>query len=164
MQSIDFVIDMMLIFTFITFYGTIAWGLIRYSKRQSFRLWAIGLLIYSIGALEAGFLSSNGLVPEDLIAYTGWNTFIREYKTPISYLWDRKCLLNLLLDTWYNLSNSISVYLYPSWILHRCCLYSRFKDRCWLRKCRGFVKMVAVYWFDFNSCILADFSSFNTLS
>jgi len=71
MQSIDFVLDMMLIFTFITFYGTIAWGLIRYSKRQSFRLWAIGLLIYSIGALEAGFLSSNGLVPEDLIGIIG---------------------------------------------------------------------------------------------
>lgn len=71
MQSLDFVFDMMLIFTFITFYGTIAWGLIRYSKRQSFRLWAIGLIIYSIGALQAGFLSDSGLVIQDSIGIIG---------------------------------------------------------------------------------------------
>ncbi len=71
MQSLDFVFDMMLIFTFITFYGTIAWGLIRYSKRQSYRLWAVGLLIYSIGALQVGFLSDSGLVLHDLIGIIG---------------------------------------------------------------------------------------------
>ncbi len=71
MQSIDAVFDMILVFTFITFYGTIAWGLIRYSKRQSFRLWAIGLLIYSAGALQGGFLSETILAPIDLIPLIG---------------------------------------------------------------------------------------------
>ena len=71
MQTLDAVLDMMLIFTFITFYGTIAWGLIRYSKKQSFRLWAIGLLIYSIGALQVAFLTDNGLVLQDLIGIIG---------------------------------------------------------------------------------------------
>ncbi len=71
MQSIDGVFDIILVFTFITFYGTIAWGLIKYSKRQSFRLWAIGLLIYSVGALQGGFLSETVLAPQDLIAVIG---------------------------------------------------------------------------------------------
>lgn len=33
MQATDLVFDMVLLFAFITFYGTVAWGLIRYSKR-----------------------------------------------------------------------------------------------------------------------------------
>ena len=52
-----------------TFYGTIAWGLIRYSKRQGYRLWAIGWLIYTVGALQGGFASSaTGLALQDWIA------------------------------------------------------------------------------------------------
>lgn len=71
MQSIDGIFDMILVFTLITFFGTVAWGLIRYSKKQSFRLWAIGLIIYMIGALQGGFLSETILAPQDLIAITG---------------------------------------------------------------------------------------------
>ncbi|MFW9793954.1 MAG: ATP-binding protein [Candidatus Thorarchaeota archaeon] len=69
MQATDFVLNLVLLFTFITFYGTIAWGLIRYSKKQGYRLWAIGWLVYTIGALQGGFASSaSGLSPFDLIA------------------------------------------------------------------------------------------------
>jgi len=69
MQATDLVLDMVLLFTFITFYGTVAWGLIRYSKRQGYRVWAIGWLVYTVGALQGGFVSSaTGLALIDLIA------------------------------------------------------------------------------------------------
>jgi len=69
MQATDFVLDLVLLFAFITFYGTIAWGLIRYSKRQGYRIWAAGWLFYTIGALQGGFASSeSGLSPLDIIA------------------------------------------------------------------------------------------------
>ena len=69
MQATDAVLDLILLFAFITLYGTVAWGLIRYSKRQGYRLWAIGWLVYTIGALQGGFVSSaTGLAPLDWIA------------------------------------------------------------------------------------------------
>lgn len=69
MQATDLVLDVVLLFTFITFYGTVAWGLIRYSKRQGYRIWAIGWLVYTVGALQGGFVSSPvGLSPLDFIA------------------------------------------------------------------------------------------------
>jgi len=69
MQATDFVLDIVLLFAFITFYGTVAWGLIRYSKRQGYRIWALGWLVYTIGALQGGFASSAvGLSPVDFIA------------------------------------------------------------------------------------------------
>ena len=69
MQATDLVLNMVLIFTFIIFYGTVAWGLIHYSKRQGYRVWAIGWLVYTVGALQGGFASStSGLSPLDFIA------------------------------------------------------------------------------------------------
>lgn len=69
MQATDLVLDLVLLFAFITFYGTVAWGLIRYSKRQGYRLWAIGWLVYTVGALQGGFASTaSGLAPQDIIA------------------------------------------------------------------------------------------------
>ena len=69
MQATDPVFDMVLLFAFITLFGTVAWGLIRYSKRQGYRIWAIGWLVYTIGALQGGFASSAvGLAPVDIIA------------------------------------------------------------------------------------------------
>ncbi len=69
MQATDLVFDMVLLFAFIAFYGTVAWGLIRYSKRQGYRLWAIGWLVYTVGALQGAFVSSpTGLALMDLIA------------------------------------------------------------------------------------------------
>ncbi|MFW9808565.1 MAG: ATP-binding protein [Candidatus Thorarchaeota archaeon] len=69
MQATDLVLDLVLLFTFITFYGTIAWGLIRYSKRHGYRLWAIGWLTYTAGALQGAFGSSpSGLAPQDMFA------------------------------------------------------------------------------------------------
>lgn len=69
MQATDLVFDIVLLFAFITFYGTIAWGLIRYSKRQGYRVWAIGWLVYTLGALQGGFASSQtGLALIDIFA------------------------------------------------------------------------------------------------
>jgi signal transduction histidine kinase len=69
MQATDLVLDLILIFTFIIFYVTVAWGLIHYSKRQGYRIWAIGWLVYTVGALQGGFASSPvGLSPLDFIA------------------------------------------------------------------------------------------------
>lgn len=69
MQATDLVLDLVLLFAFITFYGTVAWGLIRYSKRQGYRVWAIGWLVYTVGAIQGGFVSSaTGLAPQDIIA------------------------------------------------------------------------------------------------
>ncbi|MGY5855646.1 MAG: ATP-binding protein [Candidatus Thorarchaeota archaeon] len=69
MQTTDLVLDLILLSAIITFYGTVAWGLIRYSKRQGYRLWAIGWLVYTIGAFQGGFMSTaTGLAPQDIIA------------------------------------------------------------------------------------------------
>jgi len=69
MQATDLVFDLVLLFTFVTFYVTVAWGLIRYSKRQGYRLWGIGWLVYTIGALQGAFASSeSGLGFFDWIA------------------------------------------------------------------------------------------------
>jgi signal transduction histidine kinase len=66
MQSVDLALTAVLVLAFITLYGTVAWGLFRYSAKQSFRYWALGWVIYSIGGLQAGFSSFEGLVPYDL--------------------------------------------------------------------------------------------------
>ena len=68
MQSLDVVLDIVFIIAFLTFYGTVAWGLIKYSTRQGYRLWAIGWIVYTIGALQGAFVSGSGLVLQDGIA------------------------------------------------------------------------------------------------
>ncbi|MFW9816529.1 MAG: ATP-binding protein [Candidatus Thorarchaeota archaeon] len=71
MQATELVMEMVLYFAFITFYATVLWGLIRYSKRQGYRIWAAGWLVYTVGALQGGFASSAaGLSPLDVIAIT----------------------------------------------------------------------------------------------
>jgi len=67
MQSVDLALQAVLILSFLTLYGTVAWGLLRYSAKQSYRYWALGWIIYSIGGLQAGFSSVQGLVPLDLV-------------------------------------------------------------------------------------------------
>jgi len=66
MQDIDFALNTVLILAFFTLYGTVTWGLFRYSTKQSYRYWALGWVTYSIGGLQAGFSSFEGLVPLDL--------------------------------------------------------------------------------------------------
>ena len=68
MQSLELVLDIVFIFAFLAFYGTVVWGLIKYSTRQGYRLWAIGWIIYTVGALQGAFASGSGLAPQDLIA------------------------------------------------------------------------------------------------
>jgi len=66
MQALDFALDTVLILAFFTLYGTVTWGLFHYSTKQSYRYWALGWVIYSMGGLQAGFSSFAGLVPLDL--------------------------------------------------------------------------------------------------
>ena len=66
MQSVDLALQAVLILTFLTLYGTVAWGLLRYSTKQSYRYWALGWITYSIGGLQAGFTTVQGLAPLDL--------------------------------------------------------------------------------------------------
>jgi signal transduction histidine kinase len=66
MQEIDFALNTVFILAFFTLYGTVTWGLFRYSTKQSYRYWALGWVIYSVGGLQAGFSSFAGLVPIDL--------------------------------------------------------------------------------------------------
>ncbi len=68
MQSLDLALDLVFIFAFLAFYGTVAWGLIKYSTRKGYRLWAIGWIVYTIGALQGAFISGSGLSPQDLIS------------------------------------------------------------------------------------------------
>ncbi len=68
MQSLDLVLDLVFIFAFLAFYGTVGWGLLKYSTRQGYRLWAIGWIVYTVGALQGAFVSGTGLSPQDLIA------------------------------------------------------------------------------------------------
>ncbi|MHA1965376.1 MAG: ATP-binding protein [Candidatus Thorarchaeota archaeon] len=68
MQSLDVVLDIVLIFAFLAFYATVTWGLIKYSTRQGYRLWAIGWIVYTVGALQGAFVTGSGLVPIDWIA------------------------------------------------------------------------------------------------
>lgn len=66
MQSVGIALQAVLILSFVTLYGTVAWGLLRYSTRRSYRYWALGWIIYSIGGLQAGFSSMQGFVPLDI--------------------------------------------------------------------------------------------------
>ena len=68
MQSLDLVLDIVFIFAFLAFYGTVAWGLIKYSTKHGYRLWAVGWIVYTIGAMQGAFVSGSGLVVQDGIA------------------------------------------------------------------------------------------------
>lgn len=71
MQEIQFVIDHILIAAFFALYGTVTWSLIRYSTRETYRYWAIGWVIYTIGAFLGILLPSEGLVPIDIFSLIG---------------------------------------------------------------------------------------------
>ncbi|MHA2026906.1 MAG: sensor histidine kinase [Candidatus Thorarchaeota archaeon] len=68
MQSLEIILDIVLILAFLAFYATVAWGLIKYSTKHGYRLWAIGWIVYTIGALQGAFASGSGLVLQDGIA------------------------------------------------------------------------------------------------
>ena len=55
-----------LVLAFLTLYGTVTWGLFRYSTKVRYRLWAFGWFIYSIGGIQSA-LSSQSLIPLDII-------------------------------------------------------------------------------------------------
>lgn len=67
MQESQIVIDLILILSFLTLYGTVTWSLIRYSTRESYRYWAVGWVIYSFGALCVLLFPSEGLNPLDAL-------------------------------------------------------------------------------------------------
>ena len=71
MQEIQIVIDYILILSLITLYGTVTWSLIRYSTRESYRYWAVGWVIYSLGSLCALLSPSDGLILFDAFTLAG---------------------------------------------------------------------------------------------
>jgi len=56
---------------FLTLYGTVTWSLIRYSTRESYRYWAIGWVIYTIGAFWGVIFSTSTLIITDIFALAG---------------------------------------------------------------------------------------------
>jgi signal transduction histidine kinase len=55
-------------FAFVALYGTVTWSLIRYSTRERYRYWAIGWVIYSIGAFIGIVLSTSILSITDILS------------------------------------------------------------------------------------------------
>lgn len=60
----------MLILSSLTLYGTVVWGLLHYSTKQSYRYWGLGWIIYSIGGLQVGFSSVKEFIPIDILGLT----------------------------------------------------------------------------------------------
>ena len=71
MQEFQFVIDYILIVAFFALYGTVTWGLIRYSTREIYRFWAIGWVIYTLGAFSGILIPSEGLAFTDVFSLIG---------------------------------------------------------------------------------------------
>ena len=68
MQQLSLVLDVIMTFALVTLYGTVAWGLFGYTKKQSDRYWAAGWIIYSAGAIFGVLISTSGLVPTDIVS------------------------------------------------------------------------------------------------
>ncbi len=69
MQGVDSPLITVFVIAFLTLYGTLTWGLFRYSKKSSYRFWAFGWVIYSIGGIQSA-LSPQNLVPFDVLGLT----------------------------------------------------------------------------------------------
>lgn len=68
MQQLEYLVDLIFMFALIVLYGTVVWGLLRYSKQPKHRYWAVGWVIYSIGALFGALISTSGLVASDIVS------------------------------------------------------------------------------------------------
>ena len=68
MQELHLVLDYVMLVACLTLYGTVTWSLIRYSTREMYRLWAVGWVIYSIGAMLGALLSTSILALTDIFA------------------------------------------------------------------------------------------------
>ncbi|MBN2229621.1 MAG: HAMP domain-containing histidine kinase [Candidatus Thorarchaeota archaeon] len=66
MQDLHLVLDYVMAVAFITFYGTVTWSLFRYSTRKMYRYWALGWVVYTIGAFVGVIISSDILVITDV--------------------------------------------------------------------------------------------------
>lgn len=71
MQDLSLVLDYVMAVVFFTFYGMVTWSLFRYSTRKMYRYWALGWVIYTIGAFVGVFISLDVLVPTDVIPLAG---------------------------------------------------------------------------------------------
>ena len=71
MQEYQIVLDSVLIIAFFALYGTVTWSLIKYSIRETYRFWAVGWVIYTIGAFLIILFPAEGLVPLDAFALAG---------------------------------------------------------------------------------------------
>ena len=71
MQDLHLVIDSVMIVAFLALYGTVAWSLIRYSTREMYRYWAVGMVIYSAAAFWGVILSTSNLIITDIFTLAG---------------------------------------------------------------------------------------------
>ena len=71
MQELHLVLDYIMVVALLTLYGTVTWSLIRYSTSERHRYWAIGWVIYSIGAVMGAVLSTSTLNIFDIFALSG---------------------------------------------------------------------------------------------
>ena len=70
MQDLQVVLDSVMLVAFLALYGTVTWSLIRYSTREIYRYWAIGWVVYSIGAIIGAAISTSALALTDFVAYS----------------------------------------------------------------------------------------------
>ncbi|TFF91657.1 hypothetical protein EU545_03290, partial [Candidatus Thorarchaeota archaeon] len=68
MQHLDILIDLILVFAVVVLYGTVVWSLLRYATQPKHRYWAVGWVVYSLGALFGALISTSGLVPTDIVS------------------------------------------------------------------------------------------------
>ncbi|MHA1290784.1 MAG: hypothetical protein ACTSPB_25650, partial [Candidatus Thorarchaeota archaeon] len=71
MQELHLVLDYIMVVALLTLYGTVTWSLIRYSTSERHRYWAIGWVIYSVGAFMGALLSTSTLNIIDIFALSG---------------------------------------------------------------------------------------------
>ncbi|MGY5858347.1 MAG: HAMP domain-containing sensor histidine kinase [Candidatus Thorarchaeota archaeon] len=71
MQDLNLVIDYVMVVAFLSLYGTVAWSLIRYSTREMYRYWAVGVVIYSAAAFWGVIMSTSNLVITDIFSLAG---------------------------------------------------------------------------------------------
>ncbi|MDH4214284.1 MAG: HAMP domain-containing histidine kinase [Candidatus Thorarchaeota archaeon] len=69
MQGVDLILNTVFIIAFLTLYGTVSWGLFRYSTKPGYRFWAFGWVIYSIGGIQSAFSPQN-LILLDILGLT----------------------------------------------------------------------------------------------
>ncbi len=118
MQELEYLLDVVLTFAVLVLYGTVVWALLRYATQPKHRYWAIGWVVYSIGAIFGVLVSTSGLVPSDIISlslmFFGSRLILdgsRSAYRPIQWIAYPVGFVFLLLDLLLGLYLSVSFFL-----------------------------------------------------